>query len=145
MKEHSVSVYKWRLLLDFGPIIGFLPRKCLLLHKLLPCVGLYPVYGLICPQWFHLKRRLSSVCSVMSVHFPSYMSCLVSSSLPVIYSYTVVEVVHSYINAFVHSCTHAYTTSFMHDCISRCLNLDTQSPVRPYLFSSVQASHLVCA
>jgi len=32
----------------FGLIKGFIPRKCLFSHKVLPCVGLYPVYGSIC-------------------------------------------------------------------------------------------------
>jgi len=78
----------------------------------------------------------------MSVFLPSYLYCLVSSSTPVIYSYTVVQLynftviqsrtnihtsyihtlIQSYINTFTYSYIRAYTTytqhQFIHGCIS---------------------------
>jgi len=70
---------------------------------------------------------------VLRCRSTSHLTCHVSSSSPVIYSYTVVQshtcihtfmhsFIHSYINNFhvvIHSCVHnIYTTSFIHGCIS---------------------------
>jgi len=66
---------------------------------------------------------LSSVCTAMSVHLPSYMLCLVSLSSFVIYNsyshtnyiHTFVTSIHSYFHIFIHI---IYTASFTHDYIS---------------------------
>jgi len=58
----------------------------------------------------------------MSVYLPSYLSCLVSLSSPVINYHTS--------RMFIHSCIHdIYTTSFLHGCISHpksCLAVSLQ-------------------
>ena len=80
--------------------------------------GLYPDIGLIHLRWYYLQWRLSSVCTVMSVHFPSYVSSFVSSSSPVIYSHTVIPSYKLYIYTFIHlyiqTFIHLYIHTFMH-------------------------------
>jgi hypothetical protein len=64
----------------------------------------------------------------MSIHLPSYLSCLVSSSYPSYTIYAVMQVtfihsyihyptVHSYINIFTHSYIHPFTQSYIHTLI----------------------------
>jgi len=118
--------------------MDFLPRR----HRLLPHPILHSVNDSIYSQWYHLQGSLPSVGTAMSVHFPAYLSCLVSSSFIChiqLYSRTVVQVVHlynhmfvqvtsihSYIHTTIHSCinifTYSYTSytqhQFIHGCIS---------------------------
>jgi len=107
--------------------MDFLPRR----RQLLPCVGFYPVSGSICSQTYYLQGSLPSVCTAISLHLPSYLFCLVSSSSPVICNYTVVQSstvytviqitffhtfvtsIHSYIDTFTYSYT-SYTSHHSH-------------------------------
>ena len=86
----------------FGLIMGFLPRKCLLPHKLLLCAGLYPVCGSICLQWYHLWWSLPSVCTTMSVHLPIHLtiSCLIEFTCHIViqsYKLYILTFIHPYI------------------------------------------------
>jgi len=112
-RKYSGSIYKWWLLPDFG-LMGFIPKKCLLHHQLIHHTGIYPDNGLIHLQWYYPQGRLMSVGAAMSVHLPSDLSNLISSSY--IQSYK--SYIHTLIY-FIHSCIHnIYTTSFRHDCIN---------------------------
>jgi len=139
MREHSGSVYNWRLLIN-----GLSSDECLLHHQLIHCVGPYLDSGLIFLQWYHFQWRLSSVCTAMSVHLPSYLSNLISSNFTILtiqscliksHSQTVLQsynlyfhtYIRTYIHTFMHINIHAYThsciynmhtISFIHDCIS---------------------------
>jgi len=75
-----------------------------------------------------ISKEVCRVCSTaMSVHLPSYMSCLVSSSSPVMvqlyslyshtsYIHTVIQVtfIHSYIYTFVQFYIHTFLLSLIH-------------------------------
>jgi len=123
VEEHSAPVYKWRLLPGFWVKNGFSPRR----NQLLPYVGVHLINGSMFSQQYHLQGSLPSVCTAMSVHLPSYLSCLVSSSLTYhiqlykLHSY-IHTIIHSYINTFTYSYIHAYTSytqhQFIHGCIS---------------------------
>jgi len=126
--------------------MGFHPRRYLLPINRYLALDLTPSTGSICPQGCHLQWNLSNVCAMKSVHLPSYLSCLVSSSSPVIYSYTIVQVVHLYSHMFtqvrsIHSYIHAYKANMqLH---SYMIALTTQSLVWSYPFSSVLTHHYV--
>ena len=81
---------------------------------------LYPDNNLIQLQCYYPQWRLLSVCTAMSVHFPSYSSSFVKLHL-------LQRVVHSYI--------HAYTSYIQHH--SYMIALVTQSPFWSYPFGSV--------
>jgi len=96
--------------------------------------GLYPISGLILLQQYHLQWRLSSVCTVMLVHFPSYPSSLVSSSYTQLYSHTVTLSYKLYFRTHIHTFMH---THHIHKYHSDMIALVTQSLVWLYLFNSV--------
>ena len=102
-KEHFAPVYKWRFLPDFWLNDGFSPRR----HQLLPCARFSHRQRLNFSQKYHLQGSMPSVCTAMSVHLPSYLSCLVSSSLTYhiqsynIYSHT--SYIHTLILSHIHT------------------------------------------
>ena len=73
-------------------------------HQLLPCDGFCPVNGSICSKSHYLQGSLPSVCTAMTVHLPSYLLCLVSLSLFVIYnSYSHTNYIHTLILSHIHT------------------------------------------
>ena len=100
MEEHSTLVYKWQLLPDFRSTMSFIPKR----HQLLPCDGFCPVNGSICSKSHYLQGSLPSVCTAMTVHLQSYLLCLVSLSLFVIYnSYSHTNYIHTLILSHIHT------------------------------------------
>jgi len=101
--------------------VGFSPRR----HRLLLRPGFYPVSNLIGPQGYHLQGSLPSVGTAISIHFPAYPSCLISSSHLSYTVHTVIQItfihlytIHSYINTFTYSYTSYAQHQFTHGCIS---------------------------
>ena len=119
MEEHSTLVYKWQLLPDFRSTMSFIPKR----HQLLPCAGFCPVNGSICSQSHYLQGSLPSVCTAMTVHLQSYLLCLVSLSLFVIYN----------------SCSH---TNYIHTLILSHIHTHQIHNINSYMVASVTQSHV---
>jgi len=65
-----------------------------------------------------LQGSLLSVCTATSVHPPSYLSCLVSSSSPVTYSiYSHTNYIHTFIHPYIHTSILSYVHIYTHSCV----------------------------
>ena len=115
IEEYTAPVYKWKLFPYFLLTMSLLPKR----HPLLPCARFYTINGSICSQQYHLQGSLPSVCTTMSVHLPSYLSCLVSSSSPVTYNiYNHTTYIHTFLSpynlTFIHTLILSRIHTFMH-------------------------------
>ena len=93
---------------------------------MLLCARHYPVNGSICPHWYHLQWSFPSVCTAISVDFPSYLSRLVLSRSPVIYSHTVTQSYKLYIHTFMHTHhIHNIIHAWLHFSMSKACHLES--------------------
>jgi len=122
-KSMTAEARQWRNTLRWstnGDFFQTLSRQWALSPRDISCYlipGFAPSTARLVHNNIISKEDLPSVCTAMSLCFPSYMFCLVSSSSPVICSYTLVQ------SSIVYT---VRQVTFIHTIIRPYMNIFTQ-------------------